>query len=341
MAVNSFHRNCGNGGTDAYGRDNDLKMIFSDGEALESPEVKISYNTRRKQDNSSITINLRLQGAKTDDYVTAENISTIQSLAYEWLRERNMLFYNVNGAILILKSIKTTPIAGTDIWEAECEFGPSDTHDASLVKTNFTFSTTAKTTKIVRSFGTESVDLTGGPGFDCGGQIGWNGEGWEGCDIYTPTLSFTRDIWVMEDDLSWNEIRGYSDYTGYINSDVFYGFEPGEVLFKGVTNSQRVSTQLNDSLTIRYWALTLAFECMYNTWMDFEGYSLYKRGWDYLWYLYFKTVIDYNGDKTVCKWPYQMNVEQVYPEAPFCELFEFGWNNGAVDEDAGRIITTS
>ena len=60
MAVNRFHRNCGGGGTDSYGRDNDLRMIFNDGEALESPEVKISYNTRRKQDNSSITINLRL-----------------------------------------------------------------------------------------------------------------------------------------------------------------------------------------------------------------------------------------------------------------------------------------
>lgn len=336
-------------GTDYYGRDEDIQKIFSEGEVLESPEITIAYNSTRKNDESSLTITLRILGQKTEDYVTTANMTSIQSLVYIWLNERGLIWPSISGKQLMLKKIKTTPIPGTDIWEAECEYGKRDSEgQPAFVKPNFTFTTTAKTTKRVRSIQTVAATSLFGPNaaWDFGGQIGWNGEGWEGCDVFTPTLSFSRDIWLLEGSLTWDLMRELSDITGYVNADMFCGFYPGEVLFKGVTNTQRsslASSSGDNSITLNYWGLTLSFECTPNVWVNFNGYEEYKRGWDYIWYLYLKDTVSISdsgtgyNDKFVCKYPAQMNIEQVYPETEFCPYFDFGYENGYITDDLDRL----
>ena len=70
---------------------------------------------------------------------------------------------------------------------------------------------------------------------DSGRPIGWDGRSVHGCSIYVPTRSWTESIQIPISDYSFD----YEDTVAGImnapvNSSSFRGYDPGEVLFRGM-----------------------------------------------------------------------------------------------------------
>lgn len=376
------------------------------GLTYETPEAEFSYNVASGAKNdSTCTIDLRIQGPTCGEIVTSSDISNVKTIAYNYLKDNDLLSINATTsgcfAIMKLKKIKVKPIAGTDVWEATCQYSPNDysgSTDVIDIRPEFTFSTTAKQTHITHSRGTlnrfsffyhhlltaynnvianakfmydwQEITLAQkmaieseaaskydaslkifnkysakyGATIDYMGAIGVSEGEIQGVDIYTPTMTFSRQVNIMDDVFTWQVIRNLATATGSVNADYFFEFQPGEILFKGVTNCTK-ATVTTDSVVITggdngetpitsivvepalMWTLTLDFEGNPNATLDMgKGMEpVFKRGWDYLWVEYQKeTATDSNDNKKIMKYPVQGNIEVVYPYLNFCDFFGFG-----------------
>lgn len=317
-----------------------FKDVFQDGMNVDSPQFEVSYNQNPKEagGKSTATIDLKIAYELTNPPdVSAADMTAVKNLAYQWLRDQNKLYLPVIGDVggmgMSLKSISAKPIPGTDIWEVSCKYDDSRSSNGSdqeLQLKNFQFSTQGRTSHIQQSLYTvESHDAWNGTGWDFAGGIGWNDGEFSGVDVKRPNLTFQRDIWILEGNLDFSLIRSLAEFTGSVNEDYFYGFEPGMVLFTGVSQGQRATLNFGDS-KILYWNITLAFETSPGAWITFGSSEFYKRGWDYIWYLQNKTVLSSDYGKIVARTPVQATVEQVYPYRPFVPYFGFGYDDSLV-----------
>jgi hypothetical protein len=130
--------------------------------------------------------------------------------------------------------------------------------------------------------------------------IGVTLEGVEGCDIITPNAEFSSEAKRVT--VTMKYFRTLRDLTGTVNSEKWFGFERGEVLYLGCEGKA-------DSKS--YWTLTHRFAVSKNQTnikISSEITVPAKEGWQYLW-------VDYTGDFSQgrrVRRPTCATVEQVY-----------------------------
>ena len=99
-------------------------------------------------------------------------------------------------------------------------------------------------------------------------------------------------------------------WAGSVNSASLLWFEPGEVLYIGVSGSYRSAAASSVELTGHFLVSTTLDS------VNMGGINVYKYGWDYLWATYEKTV----DAKWLVRLPRQVNIERVYPYRDLSEL---------------------
>ena len=323
-----------------------FKDIFNNGMNVDSPQFEVSFNNPPKQagGKSTASIDFKVYYEPFDPAnITSADMAKVRDVAWQGLRDRNLLTIPVLGdgsgggaASMVLKSISAKPIAGTDIWEVTAKYDDSRDDSGStnqeLTMKNFQFSTQGRTSHIVRSIETvDAINFIGDRNcFNFQQMIGFNDGEFAGVDVKRPNLTFSRDIWILHDSVDFDFIRMLAEFTGSVNDDYFYGFNPGTVLFTGVSQGQKAQLSIGDS-KILYWNISLGFEVSSNAWVDFGGGQIFKRGWDYLWYLNMKTTLSSDMGQIVSRIPIQATVEQVYPYENFCDFFGFGWTSSLTD----------
>ena len=314
---------------------------------IDTPQFEVSFNNPPKQSGgkSTATFDFKIYYEPEGKEITSADMAAVRNLAYQGLNERNLLTIPVLGDgsgggsfAMVLKSISAKPIPGTDVWEVSAKYDDSRDDSGSanqeLTMKNFQFSTQGRTSHIVRSIRTVDAINCYGYGraycYDFQQMIGFNDGEFAGVDVKRPNLTFQRDIWILNDSVDFDFIRMLAEFTGSVNADYFYGFEPGTVLFTGVSQGQKAQLSIGDS-KILYWNISLGFETSPNSWIDFGGGQIFKRGWDYLWYLNQKTTLSSDMGQIVSRVPIQATVEQVYPYENFCDFFGFGWTSSLTD----------
>lgn len=325
----------------AFKQGNDLgNDAWYMGENYESPNFQVSYNsTKSERGESTATIDFKIiYECIAPGKVSAQDMRNVRSAAYTMLQNDNKLSFYIGGEnteSLVLKSISAKPIPGTDVWDVSAKYSTRNSGDQSqepIIK-NLTFSTQGKTSHITTSLSTlEAVPAAGFPGYDFQGHIGWMDGEFAGVDVKRPNLTFQRDVWILYNSLTWSRVRNIAAKTGSINMDTWYGFNPGNVLFTGVTQGQKATLKRGENY-IQYWQINLSFEVANDDWIWFQGVPYYKRGWDYVWYTNMKTVYSSDTGKIVTRQPAQMNIEQVYPDICFGDFFGFGHTDSMNGED--------
>ncbi len=96
-----------------------------------------------------------------------------------------------------------------------------------------------------------------------------------GVDVEVPLLGFTLDATIRQPANPPAFARSLARAMHKTNSTTWYGFSPGEVLFRGA----RLSGRLRDK-----WQMQYQFAASENTDVNIPGIgSIPKRGFDYLW----------------------------------------------------------
>jgi len=174
------------------------------------------------------------------------------------------------------------------------------------------FDTTGGTRHLTQSLATRGrYAPVGGVAPDFGGAIGVNDDTVDGVDILDRRYRF-REIRIVADsavDAAYKAvIYGLS---GSVNTDIFQGFQPGEVLFEGATGTQRSESD---------WEIVFHFSALPNA-TDLSVGDITvaeKKGWEYLWVRYVESVDE--AARALVKSPVAAYVEQVYPEGEFAAL---------------------
>lgn len=186
----------------------------------------------------------------------------------------------------------------------------SYTHKGEDEESSYEFSTSGGSMHVTN--GLKSPKRYGGGGSYPGG-IGADGKGgFAGVDIPATTIRFSETHYFSPHKFSTRFRAKLARLSCTVNAAVFRGYEPGEVLFEGVT-SHRQGDGRDDN-----WQVTFSFAVRKNE----SGVTVgditipKKRGWDYAWPEYRR--VNRNGevvDKLKAVW-----VEQVFEYANFREL---------------------
>lgn len=182
------------------------------------------------------------------------------------------------------------------------------------------FTTTGGTARVTRSHNTRVYPING-PAPNFHSMIGWNGEEFEGLDAVVPAFSFelsrvTGEGFVSSFGEFANEI---SQYVGKVNAAPFMGFQPGNVLFNGVSSGtlqKQPATESSDAYN--YWTLSYSFTAQPSTEINVSGVVVSKRGWDYVWYYREKELDPTTG--VVVSGVRAAYVEEVYQAIDFAGL---------------------
>ena len=102
--------------------------------------------------------------------------------------------------------------------------------------------------------------------------------------------------------------KNIAEMTGRMNSMLFRGYEPGEVLFLGASG-QRQGDDPEDM-----WSITYNFAVSLNqSYIAIGDLTVsYKRGWDYLWAQYKPADVTHGTVKRIVNKPIAAFVERVY-----------------------------
>lgn len=205
---------------------------------------------------------------------------------------------------------------GTARFEEETDEGD----DVEFGSWPSSFTTTGGSARKTRSLGTRAYPVYGtAPDFNS--MIGWNGEEFDGVDAIVPAFSFelsrtTGEGFISDFGTFANEI---AQFVGTVNEGRFMGFQPGNVLFNGITSGnlqKKEATETTDAYN--FWTLTYSFTASPATEFQVGPTTISKKGWEYLWYLTEKSFDETTGLVVpVIRAAY---VEQVYPYSDFSKL---------------------
>lgn len=200
-------------------------------------------------------------------------------------------------------SLRLSP-EGNGIWMAVASY--SSEVSRKIGDNIDSFESTTGTThieqSIITAYSAKADGVTDDPP-DLKGLIGVNGDRIEGADILTGTFSFSVTRYFEDADITNEYWMNIADMTPSVNTNVFRGFQPGEVLFLGATGSQRANLE---------WEITFRFSVSRNV-DDYvvTGFSenpIAKDGWDYLWLKFF----DQKENNNKIKRPKYLYIERVY-----------------------------
>ena len=174
----------------------------------------------------------------------------------------------------------------------------------------FSFDTTGGTQKLSQSY--ETLGRYAPPGMippNYFGAIGISDRNIEGCEVITPTLSFTMNR-TKTGVLGISLIKELATFTGRINSQPFLHWNPGDILFEGASGSQKFARSEKPEFDV-----SLRFRVS-PTIRDLSVGDIdvgYKRGWDYFWVHYLE-MADEESNAMVQR-PAAAYIERVYLEA--------------------------
>jgi len=195
---------------------------------------------------------------------------------------------------------------GNGLWNVTANYGTKKLSTLGEVVTSF--DTTGGTRHITQSLQTISKHCVTGTAPDFQGAIGVDGDKVNGCEIPGPgTFKFQiTKSWPVSS-FSQANIVALAANTFKTNSDIFYDFAVGTLLFLGASGSIR---------GIKDWEVTYHFAFSENvTNMTIGAMTgIDKKGWEYVWTLYRKS----EDQNTRVVRPYAAYVERV------CEAAAFG-----------------
>lgn len=220
---------------------------------------------------------------------------------------------------LPLKSIRFEGFSGDEAMEFSVIYGALETtsggnSDDEEEEPTVSFDCSGGTTHIVRSLNQRKLKSEPNPG----GMIGWNGKlgaeaEYSGVDVVSATMRETYTSRMKLSRLTTAYKRMLANLTGKVNSGVFKGWKPGEVLFLGASFSGSVSG--SELITVTY---NFAIQQNEENVPIFDGVRVNKKGWEYLWTIS-RTVAD---PETKANRVEIQNafVDQVYAQADFGQL---------------------
>ena len=205
-----------------------------------------------------------------------------------------------------LLSVRVTEHCDTYGWKFVARY-------AFLYQSVFSFDTGGGSEHVTQSKNTTSYAPTGATAPDYHGAIGYDGERINGVDIMFPAFSFQMTEYLSTSDFS---IGTLATLTNKVNSVLFQGFDPGQVMFMGAQGQVRGPNSL--------WEIIFKFSVKMNTDSLTVGSigPITKNGWDYLWIRY-ADKIDTTANMRVRR-PIAAYVEQVYDYSDLNDLFTGG-----------------
>jgi len=195
---------------------------------------------------------------------------------------------------------------------------------------------------ITRTQSIRTVFATGRPGIKVPNNrkgINWNGQLFEGVEIPCPTYEWSETWGHPVNIMSNPYIAMCRSTTASVNTNFFRGFNPGEVLFKGISDVVEIAADDDTGEFVPIWKITYNFSVSPNVPVIEIGdlNPFYKFGQHYLHIVYTKakdddtksegsdTTNDKSSKKIVGK-PEFAYVEQVFPEIDF-SIFGIGIGN--------------
>ena len=292
-----------------------------------TPEVK--YTASYNETTSNITTGADL----IYRYSSAKTLSEVQADVVEWCAANKKDFGNRP-----LSSVQISQEESSlgDIWAVHVEWSsrPANSQQQNqqypqqpgCVQEAFT--AVGGTAHITTAFAETGVLIGGGtaPSMGCG--IGWNGEKFEGVDVVAPSFEFNLTYKYPYNSLTSTIRNGWLSLVGTVNSDTFYDFAAGEVLYCGFSGS--TSTEYDGELVVvdgvtyqkahNFYNITHNFRCSPNVAsMSIGGTTISKKGWEYAWVLREKRD-DQNTGQTI-EQPAAVYKNQVYRNAAFTGSF--------------------
>jgi len=208
---------------------------------------------------------------------------------------------------MLRKAVEIGERVNADSWRVTVRYETPEVQEQEAPEPVVAFDSTGGTQHVTQSLATAGAY---GPAASdlLGGAIGYDGEHVAGVDISVPVWNWSETHYLSDAHLYQ---AAYYYLTGRVNSDVFRGYQPGEVLFLGATGQKRGDEK---------WEVTFKFAASPNRSGIQVGEigGIAKKGWEYLWVQYGDDV-----DELACvriKKPVAVYVEQVYEEGAFSAL---------------------
>lgn len=251
----------------------------------------------------------------------------------------------ITAFALPLSNVKINTTDSDRIYLAECTYSFKESSGNNSINNDgweqpqiddldFAYSTVGGTTHITRGYETlyqvnrKFLGDDNGEGAqlnDYHNGINWDGENFQGCDVVTPKTSFTITVNWPKNVFTADVRRMLSLATGSINNAVWYGYDAGCVLFKGVdARPQKIELKHDGTSYYQdyYWRASYQFEttpCSTYTYVNDTGLleTVVKRGYDVLWEKWVKTSDEIGNIKPKID---TAVLVRVYPEFDFTQL---------------------
>lgn len=257
-----------------------------------------------------------------------------------------------NGCPIVSLNISHSEEEDLDkLWTAEVEYR-GETEDANLEQYKIpydlreSFETGGGTAHITQAWHT-SAQQTGETVYSCdstdstipttfNGQIGWNGEEAQGCDVIKPAFSFTLHRRVTADEMTTAYRQTLCLLTGCVNDDVYCGFSAGNLLLESVSGTSSAEYKEED-IVIDGEDISWPYRLFYDLTFKFRGGIEYtnfdvggatiasKKAHQYMW-VYSVRQDDSTAGVTL-SYPKAVIVNDVYPSADFTLLNIYGEQN--------------
>lgn len=266
-------------------------------------ETPRSRKRRRDANGAGLTRSWYCQGVSDS--------ASVEALAFE----NNPLVFEG----LFRLSVVCDPICA-DTWAVEVEYGIGSA--SGFTPDNYSFKITAQTVHITQSLQTvhrrkPGDPLAQGTAPDLKGAIGVTDDEVKGCDIFVPSMQWSKS--VQRATVTHEYLRTLRKLVGTTNDAEFYGYQTGTLLYLGCEPSTTQAT-LPDGSPVTVWNLTHTFMEEPDIVLETIGNILIprKKGHDYLWFSYGKTVPA--GTNRMIQPPEAAYVERVYEPANYEEI---------------------
>lgn len=214
---------------------------------------------------------------------------------------------------ILYRQAVTLDWEGADFCNITVTYGPTNTSEVGSY--SISFSAVGGTVHITNSL--QSIARYGEAGLndapDMKGALDYDGEEVRGTDKISPQCKMTVAFSHPQGVFSMDRCRQLARHVAYVNSDNFFGFAPGEVLFAAFDGS--VGSEQDTTIQYEYLLQENAEGLAFG---DVDGVD--KKGWHYLWIRYMD---DEDADLPV-RIPQHVYVERIYEETGYNALFGFG-----------------
>jgi len=294
---------------------------------MANPEIK--YTETYSETTSNITTGVDL----IYRYDTAKTLSQVQADVVTWCNSHKKDFGN---RPLSAVTINQDENSLGDVWTVHIEWSSRPANQQQQNQQypqqpgcdQESFTSLGGTAHITTAFAETGVLIGGGtaPSMGCG--IGWNGDKFDGVDIVSPTFEFQLTHKYPYNSITPTIRNGWLNLVGCVNSDTFWSFAAGEVLYCGFSGSS--STEYDGSLVTidgvtyqaasNFYNITHNFKCSPNVAsMSIGGTTISKLGWEYAWVMREKRD-DQTTGQTI-EQPVAVYKNQVYRYAAFTGVF--------------------